>query len=590
LVRRTSQTFRVAVLWFACVLALAQAQNAPSAQANANLKPQTQQPSFKTEPTTAYVSSGYVGNEACAGCHAAIYESYRRTPMARASGSAIENVIPADFVHSKSGVHYRVSSQANHVWLNFDRPDDPAVRGRRELLYYIGSGRRGLSYLFAEDGFLFESPVNWYSNEQRWDMAPAYQNAREIPLNLPAFTSCLRCHVSGMRPPVQGTENLYPKPAFLDAGVTCERCHGPGVAHITGAEILGSEIMGAAGAIVNPSRLSPERRDAVCMQCHLEGKVAIERAGRHTYEFQPGDDLSDYIRYYVMPGSLMGRLGGVSQVEALTMSMCKRKSGHVMSCTSCHDPHYEPSLEERAAYYREKCVACHGTHFASKHHANQPDCTLCHMPAAASTDVAHTQVTDHRIPRRPAEQAQALEEAGPPPPAGRLVPFPDSPQAEQDVRDLALAWQALANDGVEGAEAHAESLLRNAVAESPDDPDILSALAYVEQKHGLTAQASDLYRRALHVNPNLIDAAADLGVIEAESGHLREAVELWEGAFQRAPGRSSLGMNLVAAFCESRQFDQARTVTLRVLEFNPDMAAAKKALQALNRTPPDCGN
>ena len=39
------------------------------------------------------------------------------------------------------------------------------------------------------------------------------------------------------------------------------------------------------------------------------------------------------------------------------------------------------------------------------------------------------------------------------------------------------------------------------------------------------------------------------------------------------------------AFCDARQFDEARTTTLRVLEFNPDLPAAKKALQALNRTP-----
>ena len=70
------------------------------------------------------------------------------------------------------------------------------------------------------------------------------------------------------------------------------------------------------------------------------------------------------------------------------------------------------------------------------------------------------------------------------------------------MRDLALAWQSLANDGVEAAEPHAERLLRSAVAEFPRDPDLLSALAYVEQKHGLTTQASELYRRALAVNPD----------------------------------------------------------------------------------------
>src|SRR5206468_4348650 len=106
---------------------------------------------------------------------------------------------------------------------------------------------------------------------------------------------------------VKGTDNLYLMPAFLHAGLSCERCHGPGSRHSAGA----------AGAIVNPSRLPPDRRDAVCMQCHLEGKVAIERPGRRAYDFQPGDSLSDYIRYYVLAGSQVDGLRGVSQVEAL---------------------------------------------------------------------------------------------------------------------------------------------------------------------------------------------------------------------------------------------------------------------------------
>ena len=244
-----------------------------------------------------------------------------------------------DFVHANSGVHYRVYSEPGHVWLSFDRPDDPAVRGKRELLYYIGSGRRGLSYLFAQNGFLFESPVNWYGNAQRWDMAPAYQNAREIPLNLPAVTSCLRCHVSGMRAPVGGTENFYPLPVFTHAGVSCERCHGPGAAHVAGG----------AGAIVNPAKLSPERRDAVCMQCHLEGKVAIECPGRHAYEFQPGESLFDYLRFYVLPGNQSG-LRGVSQVEALDAEHLQEEIGrrHVL--------HQLSRSALRAARGRTRCL------------------------------------------------------------------------------------------------------------------------------------------------------------------------------------------------------------------------------------------
>ena len=49
-----------------------------------------------------------VGDEACAKCHLSIYQSYQRTPMAHASGLAAENLIPADFTHAESGVHYRI--------------------------------------------------------------------------------------------------------------------------------------------------------------------------------------------------------------------------------------------------------------------------------------------------------------------------------------------------------------------------------------------------------------------------------------------------------------------------------------------------
>jgi hypothetical protein len=395
--------------------------------------------------------NAYIGNEACARCHPAIYESYQRTSMAHASGPALGSLIPADFTHKESGVHYRIYAEGGRAWLSFDRPGEPEVQGKRELLYFIGSGRRGRTYLFETDGFLFESPVNWYASKQMWDTAPAYQSDREIPLNLPAYASCLHCHVSGMQPPVKGTENRYPDPPFTHNGVSCERCHGPGAAHsggagtngaVANAAVLSSTIVGST--IVNPAKLEPARRDEICMQCHLEGKIAIERAGHHLYEYRAGENLSDYIRYFVLKGSQgSSSIGAVSQVEALDQSQCKKKSGDAISCTSCHDPHRSPSAEERVAYYRGKCVACHGMPFADKHHADHPDCVACHMPALPSADVAHTQVTDHRIPRRPLVSPQLLQDASSQSPAPQLIPFQAGGKSDADARDAALAWASL---------------------------------------------------------------------------------------------------------------------------------------------------
>ncbi len=498
--------------------------------------------------------------------------------MAHASGTATENLIAGNFVHKKSGVAYRIYQENGKVWLSFDRASDPLMHGKRELLYYIGQGRRGRTYLFSVDGFVFESPVNWYTDQQMWDMAPAYHDASEAPMNLPAVMSCLDCHVSGLRPPIEGTENRYKEPLFSQSGVSCERCHGPGAAHLNG------------GPIVNPVKLSPDRRDAVCMQCHLEGNAAIEQPGKHLYQYRPGDDLSDYVRYYVKADQPATRLRAASQFEALAQSACKKKSGDAMSCTSCHDPHQSPTPETRVAFYRGKCLACHGAAFGEKHHANQPDCTSCHMPANPSSDVAHTEVTNHRIPRRPTTvPAMEVAHTDSLPTAPHLVPFPDSPVAERDLRDKSLAWETIVETGDDTSSKTAEQLLRKALAESPNDPALLSALGYVEQKHGHTNESLELYQRALARDPNLIDAATNLGVLDAKSGHMREAVALWEGAFHREPGKSSVGMNLAHAFCGAGQIDAARDFTMRVLEFNPDLDSAKRLLHELNETPPKCG-
>jgi hypothetical protein len=126
---------------------------------------------ISTEPIP---NNAYSGDKACEQCHSAIYESYRKTAMARASGPVQGNLIPGEFIHKPSHVHYKVSEEGGHAWLNFDREGAGAIHGRRELLYFIGSGGRGRTYIFAEDGFFFESPINWYGQKRLCDMTPGY--------------------------------------------------------------------------------------------------------------------------------------------------------------------------------------------------------------------------------------------------------------------------------------------------------------------------------------------------------------------------------------------------------------------------------
>jgi Flp pilus assembly protein TadD len=207
------------------------------------------------------------------------------------------------------------------------------------------------------------------------------------------------------------------------------------------------------------------------------------------------------------------------------------------------------------------------------------------MPRASSTDVAHTEVTDHRILRRPqAETALPPSSAALP----DLVPFPPSEQASNDIRDLALAWQSLATGGMTMAQAKAEQLLREALKQFPNDPTLLSALAFAAQEHGKLDQARSLYQRALEQDPAMVDAATNLGVLEAQQGQVAEAIKLWQSAFDRDPGKSEIGMNLARAFCDAGQLENARNSVVRVLRFNPDLTRAKKLFVGLNSSTPRC--
>jgi Flp pilus assembly protein TadD len=107
--------------------------------------------------------------------------------------------------------------------------------------------------------------------------------------------------------------------------------------------------------------------------------------------------------------------------------------------------------------------------------------------------------------------------------------------------------------------------------------------------HGNVDRARDLYQKALSLDPGLVEASANLGVIEARNGRLSHAIHLWESAFDRAPGKSSIGMNLARVLCEQGKTEEAKNYVLRVLRFNPDLSEARKFSQELNASPPGCG-
>jgi predicted CXXCH cytochrome family protein len=507
----------------------------------------------------------------CARCHQKIYDSYQATPMARASGLATEGLLPGEFTHAASGVHYRLFLRDGRAWLSYDRPDQ-TLKGEQELLYFIGSGQRGRTYLFQKDGFWFESPVNWYSKQRVWDMNPKSLEAREMPLTLKVDAGCLHCHTSGVQKPT-GANNHFGAQPFLYTGVTCQSCHGDPAAHLAS---------GGTAPILNPAKLSPSKRDSVCLQCHLEGETAVNPPGRSLAGFLPGENLTDYVTHFVHSGELGPEGRATSQWEALLQSECKKKSGDRLTCTTCHDPHTSPTAEQRVAWFRGRCLTCHGEPaFVSKHHPDEPNCSGCHMPREKSGDVAHEQVTDHRIQRRPSKQV--------PEGATDLTLVGGGTVSD---RDLGLAYFQFAKHGDPQSGRKAMALLQQAERSSDThaDPDLHRALGFLAHLSGDALTATLEYQAALRTDPQDSIAAGDLAILDARAGDAKSAAALLGEVSQNDPGETAASMDLAMIECAIGN-PQGATMALRhLLEFSPDDHKARRMLSSIESKANTCGH
>lgn len=511
--------------------------------------------------------NGWVGSKTCAGCHDEIYRKYSRTQMASTSGLTGAGVSPEKFDRAVFTGHngaYTYSVGRGYE-VEFRKTDSSEQAERRTLKYFVGSGTAGRSYLIDIDGFLYQAPVTYYGASGAWNLSPGYTRYSYPYLTRAIAPDCLSCHASGIQP-IAETQNGYQSPPFLEGGVSCERCHGPGAAHAAS---------GRPQDIVNPAKLIPAKRDSVCSQCHLSGEVRVDRAGRKQQDFAAGDDLADYVVAFAREGS-SPHMRVTSHVENLAQSACRRASGERMWCGSCHDPHFVPAPGKKAAWFRAKCLACHATNDCKETRAaraaRKDDCTGCHMQRAPVEDADHVVYTDHSIPRRPQPAQRAFAESPLAPLNVKTVP----------ARDLGLAYAIVGlREQNEKYRDRAFLLLRQA-----EDPDSLSYLAELYRARKDDMNAMRLYERLMKLDPAQSAARAALGAYQMAQGHYEEAIRLWREALRISPALVSVRLNLALALARTGRPEEAVSILEKALEFNPSFNAARDLLAQLRLSSP----
>jgi hypothetical protein len=322
----------------------------------------------------------YVGDAACLSCHRELSESYQHTAHRLTSQPASSSSILGSFragsnvlmiadpanAQEDPGLYFKMEVRDNKYY-------QTAVAGwpghlqehREQFDVVIGSGVRGQSFLYWRGEQLFELPVSFWSDGERWIDSPGYKNGA-INFDRAVTPRCLECHATYIAPRSHDPLTNRYDPHSLVTGISCERCHGPGADHVAQPKV----------AMLNPASFSRARQVDVCALCH---NGILHDGLAPAFSFVPGQALDRFLQPSSNELANRPDVHG-NQVGLLERSRCYLSSPR-MTCSTCHDVHRP---EQPAAAYSERCLRCHKMEscgmaktMGSKIADN---CIDCHMP------------------------------------------------------------------------------------------------------------------------------------------------------------------------------------------------------------------
>ena len=548
------------------------------------------------------VATTYVDPKLCAGCHAAQWETFRQTGMGRSFYSATPANMAdhftsgASFYHKASDRYYQMLRRGDRF---FQRRYQKALDGSETNVveapidYVMGSGNHARTYLHrTEQNRLVQLPVTWYPEKAgTFAMSPGYDRADHFDFRRKIAYDCFFCHNAYPALPA-GSDRADADPTYpaqLPEGIDCQRCHGPGSAHVDAAQHQrpAAEIR---QAIVNPARLPADRQLEVCLQCHLETTsfvlpASIQRYERGSFSYRPGEPLANFMLHFdhAKGTGHDDKFEIVSAAYRLRQSVCFQSSGGALVCTTCHNPHRAPRGEQAIAQYTAACLKCHQQKLRelvdAGRHPGQANCVSCHMPKRRTEDVIHAAMTDHRILRRqpardllaPLAERHDVEGSY----RGEVVLYyPPSLPASAD-RDLYVAVAQVAQkSNLEAGIPQLEAALH---AHQPDRPEFAIALAEALSTAGHRDQAIAAYRDALKIDPHSLSALRSLGAALAKAGDLQGAVTALEQA--RAASRDAATLHeLGLAYRDLGRPADAVSALEEAIRLDPDLPEIRNSL------------
>ncbi len=270
---------------------------------------------------------GYVGVGACRDCHSDIVKRYSKTGHPYKI-QKVDSGPPSYPANTSPGV-----------------PEPPADKSWKDISHVIG-GYAWKARFMDKQGYILTGDKNRQYNLPNADLkTEAGWSGYSASAGVRKPYTCGSCHTTGWKasgkdgPHQDGLPGIHG--TWFEPGVTCEGCHGPGLAHSNDPEKIAQPF------------------EENCGDCHRRGRVTRI------------DSNKGLIRHH-------------EQYEDLLASPHRN-----LKCSACHDPHRSVKYKDGGFKGTKKtCLVCHEKQVVKIHAKDKFECITCHMPRAAKSAVS----------------------------------------------------------------------------------------------------------------------------------------------------------------------------------------------------------
>lgn len=380
------------------------------------------------EPFRPEYDAEYVGSAACGTCHVSKYARWKDSPHAKMTRRPTPTTVVGSFddhqwsLPEEGATAARMYRRGESYVMALRHPHEDRFVPF-EIAWVVGFQHRQVYLTKEEGGVLRRLPLQWSVPRQAyfsyWNLQEGTTpTLQDLWMQMGAKNSawnlfCARCHTTHLEVLAKDPQHRTGQANFLEPGIACEACHGPGSLHMAYfgtnyanrvASFLQDQLQGARAAyIASAPKLEKGPALSVCGRCH--GTDIMMSTTDIYRRYEPGfsrtgriNDLSPWFQEMPLtPGRTVpttevwmdGRPRGIGMVfRSLIESRCYQADE--IRCQDCHNPHdnHEPAapgLLEPSDASDAYCLRCHDDQAGESHskHARGTSgarCYDCHLP------------------------------------------------------------------------------------------------------------------------------------------------------------------------------------------------------------------